>query len=160
MTIQITKLSNDFSTAPQITVDDVAEIAQLGFKTIINNRPDNEGGAEQPTSSQLKVAAEKLGLTYVYIPVIPNNILPEQVDAFHVAYDLAAKPVLGFCRTGNRASSIYKLAQTNPNNPSSASAPKGLLAWFKSKCLITRLWRWYAPKCPFMAFCRTCSKKG
>ena len=157
MTIQITKLSNDFSTAPQIGVEDIAEIAQLGFKTIINNRPDNEGGAEQPTSAQLKVAAEKLGLTYVYIPVIPNNIQPEQADVFNAAYSLAAKPVLGFCRTGNRAGSIFKLAQADSSTPE--EPPKGLIAWLKSKCLITRFWRWYAPKCPLMAFCRTCCKK-
>ncbi len=157
MTIQITKLSNDFSTAPQIGVEDIAEIAQLGFKTIINNRPDNEGGAEQPTSAQLKVAAEKLGLTYVYIPVIPNNIQPEQADAFNAAYSLAAKPVLGFCRTGNRAGSIFKLAQADSSVPE--ASPKGLIAWLKSKCLITRFWRWYKDKCPLMAFCRSCCKK-
>lgn len=146
MTIQITKVSDDFSTAPQISVEDIAEIAQLGFKTIINNRPDNEGGAEQPNSVQLATAAEKLGLNYVYIPVIPNNIQPSQIDAFSATYSLAAKPVLGFCRTGNRAGSIFKLAQTSLSNQSSAATPKGLLAWLKSKCLITRLWRWYAPK--------------
>jgi sulfide:quinone oxidoreductase len=158
MTIQITKLSDDFSTTPQISAEDIAEIAQLGFKTIINNRPDNEGGAEQPTSAQLKVAAEKLGLTYVYIPVIPNNIQPEQVGAFNAAYSLAAKPVLGFCRTGNRANSIFKLAQTG--NSQQTTSPKGLVAWFKSKCLITRLWRWYKTKCPLMTTTKACCKKS
>jgi uncharacterized protein (TIGR01244 family) len=157
MTIEITKLSNDFSTAPQISVADIAEIAQLGFKTIINNRPDNEGGVEQPTSAQLKVAAEELGLTYIYIPVIPNNIQPEQVNAFNAAYSLAAKPMLGFCRTGNRAGSIFKLAQADASAPE--ASPKGLIAWLKSKCLITRFWRWYKDKCPLMAFCRSCCKK-
>jgi uncharacterized protein (TIGR01244 family) len=160
MTIQITKISEDFSTAPQISEDDMAEIANLGFKTIINNRPDNEGGAEQPTSAQLAVAAEKLGLKYVHIPIIPNNIQPNQIDAFSATFNAAAKPALGFCRTGNRAGSIFKLAQAGSSNQGSASAPKGLLAWLKSKCLITRLWRWYAPKCPLLAFCHTCSKKG
>lgn len=160
MTIQITKISDNFSISPQISVDDIAKLAQLGFKTIINNRPDNEGGAEQPTSVQLAAAAEKLGLNYVYIPIIPNNIQPNQIDEFSVAYNLAAKPVLGFCRTGNRAGSIFKLAQTRLANKSSASAPKGLLAWLVSKCLITRFWRWYAPKCLLMALCRTYSKKG
>ena len=59
MTIQITKQSDDFSTAPQISVDDVPEIAKLGFKTIINNRPDYEGGESQPTSAQLYKCAIK-----------------------------------------------------------------------------------------------------
>ncbi len=159
MTIQITKVSNDFSTAPQISVDEIAEIAQLGFKTIINNRPDNEGGAEQPTSKQLAAAAKNLGLNYVHIPVIPNNIQPAQVDAFSAAYSLAAKPVLGFCRTGNRAGSIFKLAQTGSTNQISTSTPKGLLIWFKNKCLITRLWRWCKTECqPLTSSGSNCKK--
>jgi uncharacterized protein (TIGR01244 family) len=157
MTIQITKVSDDFSTAPQISVADIAEIAQMGFKTIINNRPDNEGGAEQPTSAQIALATEKLGLKYIHIPVIPNNIQPAQVEEFSAAYNLAAKPVLGFCRTGNRAGSIFKLSQTNSSAPK--ASPKGLIAWLKSKCLITRFWRWYKDKCQLMTFCRSCCKK-
>ena len=116
MTIQITPQSIDFSTAPQINVQDMVEIAQLGFKTIINNRPDFEGGADQPTSAQIQAAAEAAGLAYVYIPVIPNNILPDQVSAFANAYVSAAKPILGFCRTGNRAGSICKMALANLSN--------------------------------------------
>jgi uncharacterized protein (TIGR01244 family) len=157
MTIQITKVSTDFSTAPQISVDDIAEIAQLGFKTIINNRPDAEGGAEQPVSKMLEDTAKQHGLAYVYIPVVPNNILPNQIEAFAAAFSLSAKPVLGFCRTGNRAGNLYQLAQTNQGQQ---SAPKGLMAWLKSKCLITRLWRWCAPKCSLMVSCCTHSNKN
>jgi sulfide:quinone oxidoreductase len=113
MTIQITKLSNEFSTAPQINAEDIAEIARLGFKTIINNRPDGEGGAEQPFSAMLKSAAEKLSLTYIYIPVIPNNIQPNQIERFNAACNAAEKPILGFCRTGNRAGNMYKLSQSD-----------------------------------------------
>jgi len=54
MTLQITKVSDNFSTAPQISAKDITEIAQLDYKTIINNRTDHEGGDAQPTSKQLK----------------------------------------------------------------------------------------------------------
>ena len=141
MTIQITKHSTDFSSAPQINCEDMPEIAQLGFKTIINNRPDFEGGTDQPSSDQIKAAAEKLGLAYVFIPVIPNNIQAEQISTFNAAFAKAAKPVLGFCRTGNRASSMYKLAQTTADNTMQQAPAKGLVQWFKSKCLITRLYK-------------------
>jgi protein tyrosine phosphatase (PTP) superfamily phosphohydrolase (DUF442 family) len=33
------------------------------------------------------------------------------VAAFKSNYAAAVKPVLGFCRTGNRAANIFKLAQ-------------------------------------------------
>jgi sulfide:quinone oxidoreductase len=111
MSMQITKLSESFSAGAQISVDDILEIAKLGFKTIINNRPDHEGGENQPKSAQLRLAAEQNGLTYIYMPVIPNNILPAQVNAFSALFAVAEKPVFGFCRTGNRAGSIYKLAK-------------------------------------------------
>ncbi|MFM9835365.1 MAG: TIGR01244 family sulfur transferase [Methylophilaceae bacterium] len=156
MTIQITKITDEFSTAPQINVEDIAEIAQLGFKTIINNRPDVEGGDEQPTSVQLKAKAEALGLAYVHIPVVPNNILPHQIEAFASAYNFATKPVLGFCRTGNRAGNMFRLSQSNSGQKN--TAPKGLVAWFKSKCLITRVWRWYKTKYPIMNATRSCCK--
>lgn len=110
MAIQTTQHTNEFSTAPQIQPADVAEIAALGFKTIINNRPDAEGGAEQPTSEQIKAAAEKAGLVYIFIPVVSNNIQPDQVTAFNQAFVGAEKPVLAFCRTGNRSTNMYKLA--------------------------------------------------
>ena len=148
MTIQITQHSPEFSTAPQIQVADIAEIAQLGFKTIINNRPDLEGGAEQPTRDQIKTAAETLGLAYLYIPVVPNNIQPNQIADFSSAFDSAAKPVLGFCRTGNRAGSLYKSAQPAQGDKNSApkSAFQAFRQWLQSKCLITRLYKFCKAK--------------
>lgn len=125
MTLQITKVSDNFSTASQISAEDITEIAQLGFKTIINNRPDYEGGDAQPTSAQLKKVAEDHHLSYFYIPVIPNNIQAEQIDAFNAAYVAAEKPVLGYCRTGNRAGSIFKLSQA-ATNQNIEVASKGL----------------------------------
>jgi len=116
MAIQITKQSDEFSTTSQINIEDIPEIANLGFKTIINNRPDNEGGESQPISEELRVAAEQNGLAYLHIPVIPNNILPAQVMAFSTSFALAAKPILAFCKTGNRAGNIFKLAQVVSTN--------------------------------------------
>ena len=112
MSIQINQMTDEFSTAPQIGVEDVAELVRLGFKTIINNRPDYEGGVGQPVSESIRDAAEKFGLNYFYIPVIPNKIEAEQIEAFSAAYAIAHKPVLAFCRTGNRAANIFTLSQS------------------------------------------------
>ena len=126
MSIQISQHTQDFSSAPQINADDVAEIARLGFKTIINNRPDNEGGALQPSSAQIEAAAKLHGLAYVYLPVVPNQIGAEQIAAFDTAYTQASKPVLGFCGTGYRAGVIFKRAQESGSS-------KGMFSWLKSK---------------------------
>lgn len=113
MIIQISEINQQFSTAPQITAADIAQIAQLGFKTIINTRPDHEGGDAQPSSTSLKTVAEAAGLAYFYIPVIPNNIQADEVATFAKTFSEAAKPVLGFCRTGNRAGKLFELAQAS-----------------------------------------------
>ena len=126
MSIQISQHTQDFSSAPQINADDVAEIAKLGFKTIFNNRPDNEGGALQPSSAQIEAAAKEHGLAYVYLPVVPNQIGAEQIKAFYAAYTQASKPVLGFCGTGYRAGVIFKRAQESGSS-------KGVFSWIKSK---------------------------
>ncbi|HEY0562297.1 MAG TPA: TIGR01244 family sulfur transferase [Methylophilus sp.] len=113
MALTITKISADYSTSPQITPADVAEIARLGFKAIMNNRPDDEGGAGQPSSAAIEAAAIAHGLQYYHIPVVPNNIQADQVAAFSKAWATASKPMLGFCRTGNRAANMLALAQAH-----------------------------------------------
>ena len=37
------KISDGLSVSPQISADDIKEIARLGFRSIICNRPDGEG---------------------------------------------------------------------------------------------------------------------
>lgn len=110
MSLNITKHSETFSSSPQIMVEDIPEIAALGFKTIINNRPDFEGGAAQPASDDIKIAAEKAGLSYFYLPVIPGNITEKNVQECSEYIKGAASPILGFCKTGNRASSLFQQA--------------------------------------------------
>jgi uncharacterized protein (TIGR01244 family) len=147
MTLIITKHSDTFSTSPQITAEDVEEIAALGFKTIINNRPDGEGGAEQATSNAIEAAAKKAGIAYVYIPVIPGNITESNVAECTAFLAGAASPILGFCRTGNRASSLYQkaLSKQNPSNNTGTASQNWLMApicnFFQNKCLITKLLR-------------------
>jgi protein tyrosine phosphatase (PTP) superfamily phosphohydrolase (DUF442 family) len=111
---------------------------------------------KKEAEDKAKAEAEKLGLSYVHIPVVPNNIMPNQIDAFTSAYSVATKPVLGFCRTGNRAGNMFRLSQSNSGQQN--TAPKGLVAWLKSKCLITRVWRWYKGQSPLMNASKTCCK--
>ena len=117
MCASITQHSNEFSFCPQITVDDIQEIKSLGFKTIVNDRPDNEGSADQPQSEQIKIEAEAIGLSYYYIPVTPGNITTENLAEYATLLVSAPMPILGFCRTGNRAITIYQrsLAEQKPS---------------------------------------------
>lgn len=108
MTLPIHRLDDEFATAPQVLPEQMQEIARAGFRTVIDNRPDGEGGADQPSSAALRAAAEKAGLRFAYLPVDPANIRREDLAAFRSELDAAPKPALGFCRTGMRAAKLYR----------------------------------------------------
>ncbi|MEK7845068.1 MAG: sulfur transferase domain-containing protein [Pseudomonadota bacterium] len=65
MSIVITKLDHKLSVAGQISIDDLTEIAAAGYKSIICNRPDYEGGAAQPASEELEAIARSLDINFV-----------------------------------------------------------------------------------------------
>jgi len=46
MSINLTKLDDKLSVTGQVSLDDLPEIAASGYKTIICNRPDFEGGTD------------------------------------------------------------------------------------------------------------------
>ena len=111
MTISITQHTENFATAPQISPQDMAGVAAQGFQTVINNRPDFEGGLDQPTSEAMALAAKAAGLQYHYLPVISGQITPEQVAEFAAKLRAATGPVLAFCRSGARSTNIWRLGQ-------------------------------------------------
>ena len=97
--------------AGQLYPEQMVEVSQKGFKSLINNRPDFEGGAEQPTSAQLEEAARNAGIDYVFQPVVAGQINQLDIEAFARHYHELPKPILMFCRTGNRSSNLYQLAK-------------------------------------------------
>ncbi|MFY3385922.1 TIGR01244 family sulfur transferase [Paracidovorax sp. MALMAid1276] len=111
MSLQIIALSPDFAVSPQLATMDFASLAEQGFKTIINNRPDGEGGGAQPTSPDMEHAAKLAGLHYVYLPVVSGAITPDQVLAMQKTLMAAPKPILAFCRSGARSAQLFGLVQ-------------------------------------------------
>ncbi|MFL1405189.1 TIGR01244 family sulfur transferase [Marinobacter sp. M1N3S26] len=107
--MNIRKIDDSISVAPQISPDDVANIARLGFRTLVANRPDHEEPG-QPAMAELEQAARDHGITWVYLPVESGNILDEDVDAFAPMFEQAEKPVLAFCRSGTRCSVLWALS--------------------------------------------------
>lgn len=111
MTLHFKWLSDQVAAAGQIAPADIAAIAAHGFRTIINNRPDGEGGADQPRSEDLRRGAESAGLKYVHLPVVSGQITAEQVVAMAVALREAENPVFAFCRSGARTEYLYQLTR-------------------------------------------------
>jgi len=103
------KVTDSFSVAPQIAIEDVAEAARQGFTLLINNRPDGEA-PEQPSGAAVAAAARAAGLDYVHIPV-RGAATPEQVAAMAEAITGARGAVLAFCRSGTRSINTWSLGQ-------------------------------------------------
>ena len=99
-----------FGTAGQITPADLVEIAAQGYKSVINNRPDFEGGPDQPTNAQIQAQAEALGLNYAFLPVIPGAFTPDQVVEMARLLKTMPGPILAFCRSGARSTNLYQMA--------------------------------------------------
>ena len=93
--------------AGQLTPEAMAEAAALGFKSVINNRPDFEFEPEQPTSAQVGAAAQAAGLQYRHLPVDGGYQSPEEIAAFAKLLAELPRPVLAFCRSGARSTRLY-----------------------------------------------------
>lgn len=122
MDLPFVRHTESFSTLPQIAPDDLSAIAAAGFRSIINNRPDGEGGASQPASGDIERAARAAGLRYAHLPVVSGRITPEQVAEFGELLATLPPPVLAFCRTGTRSANLFKMVNDRPAAPVASSA--------------------------------------
>jgi len=105
------RLDEKISVTGQISVDDVAKIADAGYKSIICNRPDGEGGESQPASTELENAAKSAGLQFAYLPVEIGAVSDEKCADFHRLLKKLPAPVLAFCGSGKRAKALYELGE-------------------------------------------------
>jgi uncharacterized protein (TIGR01244 family) len=112
MATLINALTPDFAVAPQMNPDDMASVAAAGFKSVIINRPDYEGGPDQPTAASVSAAALEAGLQVVFQPVISGGMTRDDVVRFAELLETLPAPVLAYCRTGTRCTNLYQAAKS------------------------------------------------
>lgn len=100
-------LTPEVSVAPQLDPAALVLAAKAGFKSVINNRPDFEGGPSQPTSAQMEAAARAAGLEYRHLPVNGAYQSPEEIAAFARLLQELPHPLLAFCRSGARSTRLF-----------------------------------------------------
>lgn len=105
-------INSEVSVAPQIAASDLADLARLGFKTVICNRPDGEGN-DQPLFHEIEEAAQKAGLEAHYLPVESGKVMDADAEKFGDLLDGARKPVLAYCRTGTRSITLWSLSRAD-----------------------------------------------
>lgn len=110
MTLDLRRIDDTVSVAPQIAPEDAAAIAAAGFVRVVNNRPDGEEPG-QPSGDSIRAACEAAGLNYVAIPVGHGGFTFEQVTQTIDALSTASGPVLAYCRSGTRSCHLWGLAR-------------------------------------------------
>jgi sulfide:quinone oxidoreductase len=56
-------------------------------------------------------------MEFVHVPVVPGKLGNAEVEAFTAAMEDAPRPVVGFCKSGMRATSLWALSQAGRCDP-------------------------------------------
>lgn len=110
MSVPVRWLTEKLAICGQIGPEHVSGLAEMGFKSIICNRPDDEYGPGQPAADDVKTATQAAGLAFAFLPVTPDG--GSAADAKEMG-ELLAKmptPVLAYCKTGGRCMSLIGVA--------------------------------------------------
>lgn len=107
--MDIRPLDERYAVSPQITPEDIAAIAEAGFTTVIDNRPDTEIPPELHAEA-LRPVLEAAGISLVFNPVTGGALTMDNVTAQRDAIDGASGKVLAYCASGNRSSIVWALA--------------------------------------------------
>jgi uncharacterized protein (TIGR01244 family) len=103
-------LSETLSVAGQISPTDLQSIAAAGFKSIVCNRPDGESQG-QFNSQDIATAACQASLTLEYLPVVSGQVGPQDGREFGELLNQLPGPVLAYCRSGMRSTTLWALSQ-------------------------------------------------
>ena len=108
--MDIRKITDELSVAPQISACDVGAIAAAGFRAVICNRPDGES-SDQPCCQEIESAVIGSGLAWRLQPVRSGGVTLEDALAFGALMAELPKPVLAYCRSGTRCATLWCLSQ-------------------------------------------------
>ncbi|AOY44685.1 MULTISPECIES: beta-lactamase hydrolase domain-containing protein [Psychrobacter] len=100
---------NDLTIYKQIYPSQCIKIAELGYRSVLNIRPDAEIET-QPNSCDLATATKEANLTYHHLPFDDERLSMLTVEQFAEFYHAMPKPILMFCGTGARAKLLYQSA--------------------------------------------------
>lgn len=108
--MELKRINDHVSVSGQIQPEDIKTLKDLGFTTIVNNRPDGEA-PDQPSGAEIEAAAKAAGLTYHAIPLGREGVNPEMVANTRAVLEGSDGKVFCFCRSGTRSTTLWALSQ-------------------------------------------------
>ncbi len=104
--MDIRALTNGYAVSPQITPEDIPQIAAAGYRTIICNRPDEEI-VPGLRAADIRAAATAAGLEFVEIPLSQSENFVRDVVRQREAVAQSKGPVLAYCASGTRSTIVW-----------------------------------------------------
>lgn len=102
------RINDQVTVGPQPSADEICNLRQQGFETVVNFRTDGE--EEQPLSTADEAETVRAaGMEYQHLPVSIKSMGPEQVDAFRQDFPKLPKPVFAHCKSGKRAGAMVMM---------------------------------------------------
>ena len=105
--MQTLPITPSFSVADQIDERDIDTLAAAGFKSVICNRPDSEGGTP---SERIRTACERHGMKFFLQPVGYGGLDVADGDTFGRILQQCDEPALAYCRSGRRTTALWAIA--------------------------------------------------
>jgi len=98
----IRKINDDLAIAGQLTSDQLQQITQQGFKSVVNLRSPDEEGFVSNEQQQI----EALGLYYINVPIKVEGINDRVAAQVLQKIDELSKPTLVHCNNSMRSAAI------------------------------------------------------
>ena len=106
----VKELNTKLSVAPQITLDEIKDLAAQGYRTLISNRPEGET-PDQPSNAEVEAAAKAAGMRFLYIPLVSGQFPDAILNDFKKAYQFEQTKILAYCRSGMRSACLWAVAE-------------------------------------------------
>ena len=117
----------DLAAGGQPSPEALAQLGQMGFKTVVNLRTEKEGATEE------RAVVEAQGLRYVWVPVTLETFDIAAVEAVEkVLDDPSSGPVLLHCASSNRVGAVWAVIQSRQGKTLDEALAAGRVAGLHS----------------------------
>lgn len=121
----IVYITPDFAISGALEAADFATIAALGFKAILNNRPDGEEDGQLSSTNEAELVWQA-GLRYRFLPLDKHELFTDPVvEATQSAIHELDGPVLAHCKSGLRSAIVWAAATAREKNVDDVLAALG-----------------------------------
>jgi len=109
--LALQRLDDKVTVAGQLREADVDDLARLGFRALVNNRPDGEALFGQPASTEIHAAARGAQIASHYLPIAMPTLGLNEIRQFRAIIKATDGPVLAYCKSGLRSALLWVLAE-------------------------------------------------